>query len=516
MKKTGTSKNDKQRPEEQRNALSGKEVEAQHKKFGNDEKFLRYILNSLEDYAVFTTDTDGHIISWNTGAKNLLGYTEKEILGKSLDIFYTVQDVNDEVPKKELHKALAKGRAVNERFHVKKNGSLFWGSGLVFPLFKENKQHGGFTKVMRDLTDRRKAFLALSEATEYFKSIVDTVREPLVVLNKDLTVNSANKAFYKVFKLKKKDVIGISIYNIDHSKWNNEKLRTVLQKTLAQKNVLSDFEVEYESPLTGKRTMLLNARKLYGVGTRKEMVFMAIEDVTDKKALEQQRNDFIGIVSHELKTPVTSLKAFGQVLQLKLAKSKDDKSVEMLRKMDAQINKLTLLINDLLDATKIEGGKLQFNEEIFCIDDVVDEVIEEVQRTTSNHAITSEGKSGARVKGDRYRIGQVLTNLLTNAIKYSPGADKVIVTTGASNEKVICSVQDFGIGIPENQQKKVFERFFRVSGEKLQTFPGVGLGLYISAEIIKRQGGEIWLESKPGKGTTFSFNLPVHLNRNTK
>ena len=182
----------------------------------------------------------------------------------------------------------------------------------------------------------------------------------------------------------------------------------------------------------------------------------------------------------------------------------------MLRKMDGQINKLTVLINDLLDATKIEGGKLQFNEEIFFIDDVVDEVIEEVQRTASTHIITREKQPGARVKGDRYRIGQVLTNLLTNAIKYSPGADKVIVSTCAGHDKVICSVEDFGIGIPENQQQKVFERFFRVLGDKLQTFPGVGLGLYISAEIIRRQGGRIWLESRPGKGTTFSFNLPIY------
>lgn len=510
MKKNNTSKNNLQRPEEQHTVLSGIEVQEQHKKFGNDEKFLRFLLNSLEDYAIFTTDTTGHVISWSTGSKNLLGYTEDEIIGKDGDIFYTEKDINDGVPQKELHHALTKGRAVNERFHVRKNGSMFWGSGLAFPLYDEHKKHHGFTKVMRDLTDRKKAHQSLVDATEYFKNIVDTVREPLIVLNKDLTVNTANRAFYKVFKVKKKDVIGISIYAIDHSKWNTEQLRTVLQKTLIQKSALSDFEVGYESPLAGKRTMLLNARNLYGVGTRKEMVLMAIEDVTDKKELEQQRNDFIGIVSHELKTPVTSLKAFGQVLQLKLAKSKDDKSVEMLRKMDAQINKLTLLINDLLDATKIEGGKLQFNEEIFLIDDVIDEVIEEVQRTTSNHLITREGISNARMKGDRYQIGQVLTNLLTNAIKYSPGADKVIVTTVARDEKVICSVQDFGIGISENQQKNVFERFFRVSGDKLQTFPGVGLGLYISAEIIRRQCGQIWLESKPGRGTTFSFNLPSY------
>jgi len=213
---------------------------------------------------------------------------------------------------------------------------------------------------------------------------------------------------------------------------------------------------------------------------------------------------------------VTSLKAFGQVLQLSMQKSGDMHAVAMLMKMDSQINKLTLLINDLLDATKIEGGKLQFQESVFTFSDLVDDIIEELQRTTAKHTIKKELRADLKVLGDRERIGQVLTNFLSNAIKYSPDANEIIVKAFPENDRLTCSVQDFGIGIAKDKISKVFERFFRLSDNKVHTFPGIGLGLYISSEIIKRQGGKIWAESEEGKGSTFYFSLPLSRQPNVE
>lgn len=219
------------------------------------------------------------------------------------------------------------------------------------------------------------------------------------------------------------------------------------------------------------------------------------------------RDEFMGIVSHELKTPVTSVKAFTQVLQKRFTQAGDTRSAVLLGKMDEQINRLTALISDLLDITKIQGGKLQFNENLFYFDALVIEIVEEIQRTTSRHRIEIVGVSKCTVYGDKDRIGQVLTNMLTNAIKYSPYADLIIVRTMIDKENVILSVQDFGVGIPKERQQQVFERFYRVDGN--ETVPGLGLGLYISAEIIKRQGGKIWVESEQGRGSLVSFSLPI-------
>ena len=223
----------------------------------------------------------------------------------------------------------------------------------------------------------------------------------------------------------------------------------------------------------------------------------------------QKIDEFMGVVSHELKTPVTSVKAFTQVLQNRFIQAGDAASALLLGKMDAQINKLTNLIEDLLDTTKIENGKLQFNEGYFDFNELVEEIIEEIQRTSEKHTIEKFGVTQEEVYGDRDRIGQVLINMLTNAIKYSSNMMTIVVTVAADTMQVTLSVRDFGLGIAKEKQKQVFERFYRVNDGAHNTVPGIGLGMYISAEIIKRQGGQIWLESEAGKGSTFYFSLPL-------
>jgi signal transduction histidine kinase len=246
-------------------------------------------------------------------------------------------------------------------------------------------------------------------------------------------------------------------------------------------------------PLTDEKKVL----KWFGTNT----------DIDEQKRLEKQKDDFIAIVSHELKTPVTSIKAFTQVLQNRFTRAGDERSAMLLGKMDAQINKLTSLIGDLLDVTKIEGGQLQFNEDFFSFDELVNEVVEQIQRTTKMHTIEKLGATQKTIHGDKDRIEQVIINFLTNAIKYSPHSGTIIVKRIVEKDHVTLCVQDFGMGIPKERQQQVFERFYRVSGN--ETIPGIGLGLYISAEIIRRQNGKIWVESEPGQGSTFCFSLPV-------
>lgn len=224
--------------------------------------------------------------------------------------------------------------------------------------------------------------------------------------------------------------------------------------------------------------------------------------------LGKQKDDFIAIASHELKTPVTSIKLYLQLLQRKFEKEKDMKSAGAIAKMDGQLNKLINLINDLLDVTKIEEGKLQFNLETFKLNELVKEVVEEMHRM-AKHTIVQDLDSVEAVTADRERVGQVLTNFMTNAIKYSPDANKIIVKTKKEKNRVTVAVQDFGLGLSKDDQKKVFERFNRAGQEGKGGYPGLGLGLYISKEIITRHNGQIWVESTKGKGSIFYFTLPL-------
>ena len=231
------------------------------------------------------------------------------------------------------------------------------------------------------------------------------------------------------------------------------------------------------------------------------------KQIAERIKIEKQKNDFISMASHELKTPVTSIKGYTQALQYKFKNEGNTIAETFLLKMDKQINKLTSLINDLLDSSKVTGGQLKFNEEFFDFNELVLEILDEMQITSKRHRISTFLDSTKMIFGDRNRIGQVITNMLSNAIKYSPKANSIRITSKNQDENLKFCVQDFGIGIPKENQKYVFDQFFRVSGVIHDTFAGLGLGLFISSEIIKRHKGMMTVESEEGKGSRFCFTL---------
>ncbi|MBE7172941.1 MAG: PAS domain S-box protein [Williamsia sp.] len=231
-------------------------------------------------------------------------------------------------------------------------------------------------------------------------------------------------------------------------------------------------------------------------------------DITERKHLEQQKDEFMNIASHELKTPVTSLSAYAELLQDLLEEEGNKEHAELIKKLNNQVHRLNRLISDLLDTTKISAGQLSLRLETFNLDELIHERATELQHLTSNHIVAIGNCPPVQVKADQERISQVLTNLISNAIKYSPHGGEVLIDCHTEGHEVIISVQDHGIGIPAEMQAQVFERFFRAGEVKQQNYAGLGLGLYITAGIVHRHGGKIWVESEPGKGSTFYFTLP--------
>lgn len=279
--------------------------------------------------------------------------------------------------------------------------------------------------------------------------------------------------------------------------------------TKASKNK-TEFEIEHRAfnNKTGEYFWLLS-RAVPDLGPNGEILqwIGSSTDINEFKILQKQKDTFLGIASHELKTPLTSMKIYAQVLEKALSKSGDLKNAEFAKKMDDQIVKLTALVGDLLDVTKINSGKLLLNESYFDFKQLVDEIVEE-QQLSAKHKIVNNSKQVGMVFADKHRIGQVITNLIGNAIKYSPDSDEVIVETSIQNENVQFCVKDFGIGMPHDKADKVFQQYYRVSGDEQHSFPGLGLGLYIASQIIERSNGKIWVNSVLGKGSTFCFSLP--------
>jgi PAS domain S-box-containing protein len=223
------------------------------------------------------------------------------------------------------------------------------------------------------------------------------------------------------------------------------------------------------------------------------------------KVLNTKKDEFLSIASHELKTPLTSIKAFNQLMR----RTRDmEKMTGYIEKSAGHIVKLEKLVNDLLDVTKINAGKMQYNMQPFSFQQMLRESIESVQHTVSTHEIILNTSLDVEFNGDQLRLEQVLNNFLINAVKYSPDGKKVLVNAVLEEGNIIVSVQDFGVGIPHDHLSHLFERYYRVDNTAMR-FEGLGLGLFISSEILKRHNGGFWIESEPGKGSTFYFRLPT-------
>lgn len=219
----------------------------------------------------------------------------------------------------------------------------------------------------------------------------------------------------------------------------------------------------------------------------------------------KKKDEFIGIASHELKTPLTTVKGYIEMLKLMEDENPKKQFVESAFK---NVLKLEELVKDLLDVSKIESGQLQLEMEEFDISLLADEAIASAQMISATHKILREdGIKKEIVCGDRKKIEQVLTNLLSNAVKYSPGEKEVIVNLQKNEKEVIIKIRDFGIGIPEDEHQFIFDRFYRAKGSSVH-ISGFGLGLYICRDIIRRHSGKIWVESME-KGTLFNFSLPI-------
>ncbi len=233
-------------------------------------------------------------------------------------------------------------------------------------------------------------------------------------------------------------------------------------------------------------------------------------DIQEIKELEQQKDFFISMASHELKTPVTSIKGYVQILQSLYNNSNDKFLKDSLMVVDRQIVTLTKLITELLDISKIKSGALDVKEEEFEMPALIMEIVHQLKHTNPQDNIQLKALPAAIVNADRDRIGQVLINLLTNAIKYAPNAKSIELGCQIDSDFVKVSIKDEGIGISKLNQEKIFDRFFRVEGKNEQTYPGFGIGLFIASEIIKKHKGTIQVVSELGKGSIFSFSLPLH------
>lgn len=283
--------------------------------------------------------------------------------------------------------------------------------------------------------------------------------------------------------------------------------------TAIEKSVEGGEGYSMEHPVTGsdgKKRWVRALGKLYPEGGNRKAHFSGlILDITEQKEDELRKNDFIGMVSHELKTPLTSLTAYVQMLLNKAKTNGDTFTAGALNKANTQVKKMSTLINGFLNISRLESGKILITKQTFELGELINEMIDETQIIASAHLITLSACDSLKVFADRDKIGSVISNLLSNAVKYSPKGKHIDVQCKKIDGDVQLSVRDEGMGIKPHDLDKLFDRYYRVETKHTAHISGFGIGLYLSAEIIKRHNGKIGVESESGKGSTFWFTLPL-------
>jgi len=460
------------------------------------------------------TDLQGYFISVNDAYCKITGYSAYELYKMNFTAIAYPDDIpaNERLLKK-LQQDPVSSFDVTQRC-IRKGGEIIWIRMSLSSVKDETGRPESLIFVCQNITAEVDTKEEQQRLLQQMEVLTNVMPQMVWVASSEGERIFFNQRWY--------DYTGMNFEQSRGSGWrtavHTEDRDPVLKAWTTSLITGQQYEMEYrlKSASGEYRWYLTRALPLYNEHGNIQEWMGTSTDINDYKELQRQKDEFLGIASHELKTPVTSIKGYAQYLVRMFHRKGASREAEFLNKLDMQVDRMSHLIGDLLDVTKINSGKLQFREDFVDLNFIVREVAEELRHLSHGHKIIMDINSPKFMYCDKYRIGQVVTNLLTNAIKYSPDADSILIKTWSDEENVFFSVRDYGIGIASENKERIFEQFYRVNYQKQYNFSGLGLGLYISSEIIKRSGGKIWVESAGNTGSLFCFSIPFDHREHTR
>lgn len=507
-------------------------------KLRESEMRYRTLVNNVKDYAIFLIDPNGRIQTWNAGAEILMGYSASEIIGEKFNRFYTKEDLDRFHPENELKIAKQVGKYDEEGWRLRKDGSRFWANIVLTKLEDANGEHIGFTKITRDLTARKLAEESLKESEERFRLMVEGVKDyAIITIDTEGYVTSWNEGArrlkgYELHEIKGKhfgqfyepeDVaIGKCEYELKEAaatgRFEDEGWRVRKDGTKFWANVVVTPLRDSAGKLRGFSKVTRDITERKRTEDKLRMAHEGLERRVQERTKELQsaiesRDEFLSIASHELRTPLTALKLQQQIFERQLQRTIDPmvaimRAKEISDMTKRQVAQLGRLIDDMLDVSRISTGRLRLDLNPCDVSDLVAKVVQSFEPQFEDLSIATSITIEPHIEiiCDFHRLEQVIANLLSNAIKYG-GGTKVTVTARQLSDRVEIVVKDAGPGISKADQARIFKRYERaISASEVS---GLGLGLFISEQIVSIHGGTLTVESEPGKGAQFIVLLPM-------
>ncbi|HEU5380119.1 MAG TPA: PAS domain-containing protein [Ktedonobacteraceae bacterium] len=468
------------------------------------EERLRVLAETVPQF-VWATSSNASLEYWNQRMSDYVQAPPEALRGYGWRQFLHPDDYEPVTTIRA--RSIETGEPYEMEYRLKegRTGTYRWFLARGAPVRDETGQIVTWFGTCTDIDDQKRTEESLRRSQERVQALMDSAIIGIVVVDGE-TLVEANDAFLQMTGYSREEVQNglLSLATIAPPECAPQDLQAREELAVSQQ------VKPYETACVCKDGSRLPV--LVGLVALPHHPYQTIGFLLDNSArneLERRKDDFLSMASHELKTPLTSLKLQIQLLAKQLGRQESFDTPSTLSRIEIQVRRLERLIEELLDVSKIQAGRLEYVQETVNLDELIRDVAKTMQQTNATHTVIIHGTAPTALQGDQDRLGQVFTNLLSNAIKYSPDADTVEIVIVTAIETVTVSVRDQGIGIPRELREKIFERFYRAVAQSQKVFPGLGMGLYIVAQIVKQHGGTITVESATGKGSTFHVTLPL-------
>ena len=480
------------------------------------ERNLRLLVDGIQDYAIFTLDPDGVITSWNLGAQRIKGYSADEIIGRHFSIFYPPQARNVNWPQEELNRARAFGRFEDEGWRVRKDGGRIWANVVITAIVDEDGTLLGFSKVTRDLTERRAHEEELRERERNFRLLIDGVRDhAMFLLDRNGRIRTWNVGARRLLGYTDEDAIGRDIRTL-YTEHDQASGRPTAELAGAARSAFLEVE-GWRSKADGTQLWVeVSTTALFDSKHRLEGFVQIVRDLSARlrtEALESEGrriNEFIALLSHELRNPLAPIQNAVAVLK-KVAINPDLQWCADV--ISRQTNHMKRLVDDLLDVSRITRGKIRIEEKPVDLTAVIAMAVDALRGTVAGrgHAITMHlPTTPLIVTGDATRLHQVMSNLLVNSMKFTPAQGRIDVSAVRRDAVAYVEITDTGIGMSESLLRHVFEPFVQGAHPLDRSESGLGIGLTLVKSIVELHGGTVSAASKGvDHGSTISLTLPL-------
>ncbi|HEX8906613.1 MAG TPA: PAS domain-containing sensor histidine kinase [Longimicrobiaceae bacterium] len=494
---------------------------------GESTGLYQLLVESVQDYAIFALDPAGNILSWNAGARRLKGYTREEILGKNFSIFYPPDDLAAGKPEWELETAARDGRLEDEGWRVRKDGTRFWANVVITALRDPSGALVGYAKVTRDLTDRRRADEALRQSEERFRLLVHSVKDyAIFLLDPEGFITSWNEGAQRIKQYSEAEIVGRH-FSLFYPPEDPGKPARMLEAARSEGRVEDEgwrvrkdgtrfwADVVITALRDAKGELIGFAKVTRDLTDRREAELRSLEAVrraAEAEAASLAKSQFLATMSHELRTPLNAIGGYVELLELGIGGPVTPEQRGYLAKVQRSQRHLLGIINDLLNFSRVEAGQVEYERVRVPLRQSVDAIVQMLEPQAREKGVelaVGACPAGLAALGDPGKVDQVLLNLCSNALKFTPAGGRVEMACERRGGQVAVRVSDTGVGVPPDQLERIFEPFVQLGRDLSSAHEGTGLGLAISRDLARGMGGDLTVQSEPGKGSTFTLTLPV-------